>query len=72
MKKNKKESKKKGSGFYRAVYKIFRGIVGLVLNVRVVGAEKETEEPIAFVRRYRTSDGKFVTNPQPKPNCFSP
>ena len=28
-------------------------------------AEKETEEPIAFVRRYRTSDGKFVTNPRP-------
>lgn len=44
MKKNKEALKKKGSGFYRAVYKIFRGIVGLVLNVRVVGAEKETEE----------------------------
>ena len=42
MKKNKEASKKKGSGFYRVIYTIFRGIVGLVLNVRVVGGDKES------------------------------
>lgn len=29
-------------------------------------AEKETQEPLAFVRRYRLDDGKAVTNPTPK------
>ena len=29
-------------------------------------AEKETAEPLAFVRRYRLDDGRAVTNPAPK------
>ena len=40
MKKNRSES----SGFYRVCYAIFAKIVGLVLRIKVVGRERETDE----------------------------
>jgi len=46
--KNKKDksakSKNGTSAFYRVIYKIFSGIVGLVLRIKVVGRENEPEQ----------------------------
>ena len=46
--KNKKDKSAKNrngtSAFYRVIYKIFSGIVGLVLRIKVVGRENEPEQ----------------------------
>lgn len=52
------------------LYQKFADIAQMAIDdmseAQVSSAEKLAEEPIAFVRRYVTKDGTYVTNPPPK------
>ncbi len=39
-----KKSKKQGSGFFRIIYALLSGVIGLIFRIKVLGAENEPEE----------------------------
>ena len=58
------------SSFAEVVYSRFCDVAQMAIDdmkeCELSVAEKETAEPLAFVRRYILKDGKTVTNPTPK------